>query len=482
LLAGVGVPDLRGGLGTTTFFSSDESTRPQESENVVHVRPDADGRKLTTHLLGPRNPKTRANFEFDLTIHLDVSARRIVIRSAGQPNALELGEGQWSDWLYVKFKTGLLQSVAGMVRFYLVRLSPVFELYASPVNFDPTAPMFPISSPAGYASELAAKLGTFYTTGMVEDHTGLNNGRFGEAAYLQQCEQVMRERQAMVRYELDRFDAGFFYCLFDTPDRVAHMFWRAREEAHPANRSRGPLPLELHRVVEEQYRACDAVVGKALEYVDDQTLLIVLSDHGMSSFQRGFNVNTWLHANGLLALRDGVEPGPEAGDLFRNVDWSRTRAYALGLGGIYLNLVGREGQGIVGADEAPQLRSAIARELTGLADQKRGQMAIRGAVSRDDLYDGPFMDQGPDIAINFAAGYRVSWDTPLGGMSTELFDDNVKKWSGDHTVDPALVPGVLFMNHAFDTSSPRLLDLAPTILAALGVPKGDQMEGEALRS
>jgi predicted AlkP superfamily phosphohydrolase/phosphomutase len=477
MLSGMGVPDLRGGLGTSTFYTADDTVRALESESVIHVRPGGDG-TISTHLLGPRNPKTRAHFISEMTLHAEPAAKKVVLRSEGQPKALDLREGQWSDWLRVKFKMGLLQSARGMVRFYLVRQDPVFELYASPVNFDPDAPLFPISSPPEYAKELASRTGTFYTTGMVEDHGGLNNGRFDEHAYLQQCDRVLRERVKMMRYELERLQEGLFFCLFDTPDRLQHMFWRFRESDHPANRH-SPAG-DLSRAIEEHYRACDAIIGSALQLAADQTLVIVLSDHGFNSFQRGVHLNTWLHDNGLLALQKGAAPGEEAGDLFRAVDWGRTKAYALGLGGIYLNLKGREAQGTLEAGEAPALKAALVKGLTGLTDPARGQAAIRSVVTREEVYKGPYAGAAPDLIVNCAAGYRASWATALGGVPEGYFEDNVKKWSGDHIIDPALVPGVLFMNRPFNGAGAGLIDLAPTILAALGVAKGPAMEGSSL--
>jgi hypothetical protein len=459
MLAGMGVPDLRGGLGTPTFFTSADGVKPGESESVVPL-PAPRGGAIATQLPGPRNPRTRACYFFDLAIHPDTAGDRVVIHSAGEPDRLEVRRGRWSDWLRVKFKTGLFQSVRGLVRFHLVRLAPVLELYASPVNFDPDAPPFPISSPPGYAAELAREIGLFHTTGMAEDHTGLNNERFDEAAYLAQCADVWREREAMMLHELARHDEGFFFCLFDTPDRVQHMFW--------ASRSRD--------VIEEHYRTCDATVGRALECAGDDALVIVLSDHGFSSFRRGANLNTWLHEQGLLKLR----PGDSTGDFFKGVDWSGTRAYALGLSGIYLNLQGREAQGIVAPVEAEALKSAIAARLTGLVDAERGQTAVRSVLTREQVYSGPYASESPDLVVNFAAGYRASWGTALGGMAATCFEDNVKKWSGDHIIDPVLVPGVLFMNRPFDGRAARLLDTAPTVLEALGVPRGPAMEGRSL--
>ena len=477
ILSGMGVPDVRGGLGTSTFYCSDAHAHPQESEKVVHVCIDSH-RTIGTHLIGPRNPKAGGDFTCEVSLTLEPSAQKVVVRSDGEPRVLEVYQGQWSDWLKIRFKTGLLQSVRGMVRFHLVQTEPVFELYASPVNFDPEAPLFPISAPPEYARELVDKLGTFYTTGMVEDHGGLNNGRFGEEAYLDQCEDVLRERERMLLYALDRLEEGLLFCLFDTPDRVQHMFWRFGAPGHPA--PSGAVPPALARVVEEHYRACDAVLGKVLPYVDEHTLCIVLSDHGMNSFQRGVHLNTWLPDHGFLALRHGAVPGEEADDFFHHVDWSRTQAYALGMGGIYLNLQGREAQGIVGGDEAAALRDAIVQGLTGLPDPERDKAAIRSVVTREQVYSGAYVTEAPDLLVNFAAGYRVSWGTALGGIPAGHFEDNVKKWGGDHIIDPALVPGVLFMNRAFREASASLVDLAPTILAALGVPQHSAMEGESL--
>lgn len=468
MLSGMGVPDLRGGLGTPTFYTSADGVRPGESETVVHVRRDGD--TVVTHLVGPRNPKTGANFTTEIKLRLDPARRKLVVHSDGKPSTLDVAEGQWSDWLRVKFKTGLLQSVRGMVRFRLVCLEPTFELYASPINFDPDAPLFPISSPPEYASELASRVGTFYTTGMVEDHGGLNNGRFDEAAYLEQCDDVLRERAAMLFAELGYLHDGLLFCLFDTPDRVQHMFWRFRDAG----------PDGLRRVIEDHYRKCDAIVGRVLDAADDRTLVIVLSDHGFGGFRRGVHLNTWLYDNGLLALKAGVTPGEDAGEFLRHVDWSRTQAYALGLGSIYLNVAGREAHGTVPADEAPALRAAIADRLTGLVDPATGTTAVRGAATRDQAYRGPYAAEAPDVVVKCAAGYRASWATALGGLPADQFEDNAKAWSGDHIIDPDLVPGTLFMNRPFAGDGAALTDLAPTILAALGVPKGPAMEGESL--
>ncbi len=478
MLSGMGVPDLRGGLGTSTFYTTVGDTTPRESENVVRL--EVQGERAVTHLIGPRNPRTREDLTLELNLHIDRAGGRLLIQSSGTPQELEVRPGCWSDWLRVKFKLGMFQGIRGIVRFHLVRLEPELELYASPVNFDPDAPLFPISTPEDHAAGLARSIGLYHTTGMVEDHAGLSNDRISEDAFLDQCETAWREREAMMIHELDRFEEGLFYCLYDTPDRVQHMFWRYREPDHPANRVESqPFRADRARVVEDQYRRGDAIVGKVLKYVDDRTLVIVLSDHGFNSFQRGLHINSWLRDQGLLAIRPEAEPGH---DMLRGVDWSRTRAYALGLGGIYLNLAGREGKGIVAPAEADALKSEIARALGGLKDDGRdGALAVRQVSTREEIYRGPYVSEAPDLVVRFAAGYRVSWESSLGGVPDGgWFADNTKKWGGDHIIDPPLVPGALFLNRPFRTAGADLTDLAPTILAALGVARGPDMEGSSL--
>src|SRR5262249_19728784 len=263
-----------------------------------------------------------------------------------------------------------------------------------------------------------------------------------EETFLDQCAIAWREREAMLFHELDSFKSGLLYCLFDTPDRVQHLFWRYLEPGHPANHGAAPRP-DLIPTIDDCYRRCDAIVGKALEYCDDQTLLIALSDHGFNSFQRGVHLNSWLHENGFLSLRAGAAPGEEAGDLLRQVDWGQTRAYAIGLSGIYLNLKGREESGIVPPEKAHSVKAAIAGGLAGLRDPARqGSLAIGRVLPREAVYHGPFLEEAPDLLVDFAPGYRVSWSSSMGGIAQGVFEDNIKKWSGDHIIDPDQVPGV----------------------------------------
>ena len=414
LLAGMGVPDLRGGFGTGTFYSTEDDVEPRESEQVVRLPSPGPG-TIEAHVVGPRNPKDRSDSRFPIALEPNPDAGTVVLRSAGSPRELVLEPGRWSGWLRVKFKLGMLQTVKGMVRFLLLRAGPDrLELYASPVNFDPDTPLFPISHPDLYAGDLLREIGPYHSTGMVEDHAALTNERIDEAAFLAQCDDAWREREAMLDRELDRLDSGLLYCLFDTPDRVQHMFWRFREPDHPANRGRPAAP-EFAGAIADAYRRSDAAVGRALEAADDRTLVIALSDHGFNSFRRGVNLNTWLYEHGLLSLVPGERPSDEPGVMMRHIDWSKTRAYALGLTGIYLNLHAREGRGIVPPDEAEALKAEIARGLSGLADpESGGAVAVRGVLPRERAFSGPFVSEAPDLVVHYGAGYRVSWGASLG--------------------------------------------------------------------
>jgi len=477
LLAGMGVPDLRGSYGVSSFYTTGDGLIEGEDETVLHVAPDASGR-IETALLGPLDAKTRKPVGAPISVTLHPEAGEVRIQAPTSKRHVAVRQGRWSDWLPVKFKMGMMRSVWGMARFHLVRLEPCFELYASPVNFLPGDPPFPISSPPGYAADLADRVGTFYTAGMVEDHGGLENGRLDDAAFLDQVEQVWNERETMMLEELASVKEGLFFCLFDTPDRVQHMFWRSRGTGGNGANGNGSPPDS--GVIQQQYLRCDAVLEKALELVDEQTLLVALSDHGFGAFDRGVHLNAWLHEQGLLHLKGDVRPGREAGSFFRHVDWSRTKAYALGLVGIYLNRRGREGQGVVDDDEASRLVERIKGQLGPLRDERRGRRAIRGVAAREEVYRGEFVGEAPDLIVNYDAGYRVSWETALGGVPEGTFADNTRRWSGDHIVDPALVPGVLLMNRPFDRGRPRLLDMAPTILQGLGSPLSSELEGESL--
>jgi predicted AlkP superfamily phosphohydrolase/phosphomutase len=483
MLAGVGVPDLRGSQSKGTFYTQDRTASAKESEQLIHLD---SGDDLATRVIGPRNTKQSpvCDTSCEIKVRANRTTRKLEIQTGGAPAKIEVSEKGWSDWVRFKFKFSLLQSATGIARFYVRQLEPHLEFYVSAINFDPAAPMFPVSSPSAYAKDLSENLGLFSTVGMAEEHNGLNNGRFDETAYLQQCELVLEERERTMNFELDRFSEGLFFILFDTPDRVQHMLWRFRDPVHPYFEP--DAAPELATRIEEHYRRCDALLSSVLDKVDDNTLLVVLSDHGFGTFRRAFDTNTWLWQNGLLALKHGRKPSEEIAEGYAAIDWSKTYAYAVGLGGIYLNFKGRERNGILEeGSEAERVRRAIQTGMPEFTDTKSQSAAIRSVSARDEIYSGPFAQNSPDLLVNFHRGFRVSWQSAVGGFANSVIEDNMRRWSGDHIVDPESVPGILFMNQRFkqnagNGAAPQIIDLAPTILNYLGVPVPQSMEGATL--
>ena len=498
MLAGVGVPDLRGSQNKGTFYTQDRNVQARESEQVVILDSGSD---LKTHVIGPRNTRQSpaSDTACEIRVQLKKESRSLVIETGGTPARIEVAEKSWSEWVRFKFNFSMLQSVTGIARFYVRQLGvgqtePQVEFYVSAVNFDPAAPFFPVSSPANYAKDLAGQIGLFSTLGMAEDHNGLNNGRLDEAAYLAQCELVLEERERLMRFELDRFTEGFFFLLYDTPDRVQHMLWRFRDPEHPGYEP--DLARDFSTLIEQHYARCDRLLAPIFDKVDENTLFIVLSDHGFNTFRRAFDTNSWLWQNGLLALKDGRKPGEDLGEGFAEVDWSRTYAYAVGLGGVYLNFKGREREGILEeGTEAERVRQVIQSGMAGIPDAATQRTAVRSVSRREELYSGPYASNAPDLLVNFQPGFRVSWESAVGGFANSLIADNTRRWSGDHIIDPDAVPGILFVNRKLssgaaragtpvspnlDHFTPNIIDLAPTILNHLGVPVPQSMEGTSL--
>jgi predicted AlkP superfamily phosphohydrolase/phosphomutase len=338
------------------------------------------------------------------------------------------------------------------------------DLYLSPINIDPARPALPISHPSAYSVYLANLLGPFATVGMAEDTWALNEGVIDEQAFLRQAYSIFEEREAMFLSALENTRRGVVACVFDTSDRIQHMFYRR-------------LGSGADDAIEAMYRRMDELVGQTMGFAGPGTALFVLSDHGFCAFRRGVNLNTWLLRHGYLALQDGAE---ESGAFFKHVDWSRTKAYALGLSGLYLNLRGREAQGIVRpGPEADELRRVLIHGLEALRDGD-GAAPIRTVYQTSSLYRGPYLDAAPDLIVGYADGYRTAWDAAVGKTGAEVIEDNDKSWSGDHCVDPLLVPGVLFSNRRIDAKDPGIEDLAPTALRLFGIPAPEWMDGRAM--
>jgi predicted AlkP superfamily phosphohydrolase/phosphomutase len=468
LLSGMCVPDLRGTQGSFTFCT----TAPDKAARIggEHAPLTREGRGCRGELAGPPRPGAAdgapARLRFRLEPLRDGRARLTI---DGQ--RVTLTQGEYSDWTPVSFRLAPGMRATGICRFLLKSASPEVELYVSPINVDPDRPSLPISHPAIYATYLAKRLGRFATLGLAEDTWALNEGVLDDAAFLTQCRLFFAERERMLMNALANQRHGCIVCVFDTTDRVQHMFWRAREADHPANAGAPPEGDPIAEIYEE----ADALVGRVAAQVGSDDVLMVMSDHGFASFRRGVNVNAWLREHGYLTLKEGASGEAE---WLRDVDWSRTRAYALGLGGLYLNLRGREAQGIVPPGEAAALKRELIEGLTAVRDGDR--QAIPHVFETAEADPGPYSDVGPDLIVGYAPGYRASWEAAQGKAGGPVISDNTRRWSGDHCLDPELVPGVLFCSRPLGPDEPRITDIAPTILALFGVPVPHYMEGRPL--
>lgn len=475
LLAGMCVPDLRGTQGEFTLFTSDRERANISQGQVVVV--EVAGNRVQAQLTGPSNP-IRGNggaLAVDVKLLLDAAAGSAEMRAGAESVVLACGE--YSPWIELKFDAGAGVKVRGICRFYLLSCAP-FNLYVTPVQIDPEHPALPLSYPASFAVYLAKRFGKYGSLGLLEDTDSLNAEVLDEAAFLTQAYDLHEEREQMLFHELHRNKDGLVVCVFDGPDRIQHLFFRTLETDHPANRGRATE--EFAGVIPDLYAQMDALVGRVVAELanDPEAVLWVVSDHGFCQFKRGVNLNSWLHQNGYLHLKEGTSLG---GDWHADVDWSRTRAFALGLSGFYINRKGREGQGIVAeGEELAQLKAELVDKLSGLIDTETGEVAINKVWDTDTVFSGPYKDDAPDLLVGYNAGYRIAWSGANGGVTDWVFEDNTKSWSGDHCVDPRLVPGVLFCNRKIAAGKPALGDLPPTIMALFGADRPTYMKGQDL--
>jgi len=469
LLSAMSTPDLRGTQGSFSFFSTKIAEATYEGGSRYPLRQN--GNVLEGSLEGPEHPFNSGpalTVRFELAADPDPKAR--ILRLEGKDYRLTRGE--YTPWIKLTFRAVIGVSVTGIVRFMLTETDPDVTVYATPVQLDPENPALPISHPSFYASYLAKLLGTYSTLGMAEDTWALNEGIIDEEAFLKQAYLTMAEREAMFVNALEKTRRGVVACVFDTSDRVQHMFFKYLNG--PASEKQ----TLYGKTIEDLYQRMDRLAGIAMKHVDDDTILFVLSDHGFCSFRRGVNLNSWLLQNGYLALKNGAK---ESGPTFQGVDWSRTRAYTLGLGGLYLNIKGREAEGIVKAGaEAEQLKQELIQKLANLPDQDSGEIAILKVYATNALYKGPYLDAAPDMIVGYNDGFRTSWDAAVGKVTSTVCEHNHKAWSGDHCVDPHLVPGVLFCNRQIGAETPGLEDLAPTTLNVFGMDPPAWMEGKQI--
>ncbi len=474
LLAGMCTPDLKGSQGTFSFYTSDPS-KIYEKESGVTIPVEIKNKTISTYISGPENEAIGQEVRIPLRIFLK-NEKEALVEVSGQK--ILLREGVFSPWINLTFPLGFGIKVKAIARFYLSSLKPYFNLYVTPLNIDPEKPALPISHPFYYSIYLSKLIGPYITLGEANDTWALNEGALSERAFLELTYLNHEEWEKMLFNALKKRRQGVIVCVFETTDSIQHMFWRYLEKDHPAL-LKGPAELSS-MVVQQLYQRMDDLIGKVMTKLKSRDFLLVMSDHGFKSFRRGVNLNSWLYLEGYLKLKDGAQ---ESSAWFKNVDWEKTKAYALGLGGLYLNMQGREAKGIVSpGEEAKKLKKEIKEKLLALKDEETGEKPILNVYDRDEIYSGPYRENAPDLIVGYNRGYRVSWDSVTGKVNRKIIVDNEKAWSGDHCLDPSAVPGIIFTNFPISSKEPSIMDIAPTILELFGLKIPTYMDGRSLLS
>lgn len=487
--AGLGVPDIRGNNGNYTFYTTESlslGSGDTEKGGKVETVAFLDG-ETETRVYGPRNKlfDSPPDITVPLKIKLNKNATPPSVTLSVCDTTLTLVEGQWSDWVPMVFPFNPLIKVRGIARFYLASVQP-FGLYLSPVNIDPEKPVLPITEPRDWSAELAHRFGPYKTLGWENDTFALDEDILDFKAFLEDVDFTVATWIPMMDRLMTEGDIDLYVHVWDFTDRVGHVFWWTVDPGHPSYTPEAAA--EYGDVILKTYQKMDEIVGRVRSKMSDDALLIVCSDHGFNTWRKSVNYNTWLVKNGFMTLK-----GPTGGrtltieDLFGqgqfwpNVDWSKTRAYALGLGDLYINLKGREAQGCVEPADYEALRNELIEKMQAFVDTTNGEHPIRRVFRREDVYPKFDPDLIPDLFVANNAGYRVSWQTSLGGIPPQLFEINDKKWSGDHcSLDPEITKGIYFANRRTAETDPVILDLYPTILKELGVPVPAGLDGRTL--
>ena len=503
-VAGLGVPDVHGTMGIFTYYTT-EMTPPQASGDTemggkvvtLYFKPTTDEAK--TVIFGPKNklfpvidPRTKEEIAKNTTIELKLKLNSDSLSLATPDWAISLKPGQWSKPMTFSFKFNDLFSLEGYAKFYLLELRPEVKLYLQPISFHPKTlvvargPMR-ISTPQSFIGDLYDQYGPFKTLGWASDTWALNELCIPEEVFLEDLYEFVGQYRQMMNAFLAS-DEPLYVHVYSFTDRVAHMFWHHIDEKHPLYDPQ--KAAKYGKVIQECYQYMDSIVGDVLKTLDDSKWLFVLSDHGFHSFRYAFNYNTWLAQNGFIASKLAKGQGSKMmklddlfghGQYWENVDWSKTKAYTLGLGGIYINVAGREKHGVVKPDEYDDVRNAVIKGLESYVDPATGQKPVFKVYKREEAYKGYDPKEMPDLRAANNEGYRCSWQSCLGGFPPDLVNTNARKWSGDHcTFEPSITKGIFFCNHQIPGKDPNLLDFFPTVVSLFGYRAPAEVDGKDL--
>jgi predicted AlkP superfamily phosphohydrolase/phosphomutase len=513
MLSGLPLPDIRGTMGTFSYYATDLSRYEEGNTEMGGIlkRLVFDGDKASNELEGPPSPIVKQQIEairrkgptlsesdrarlaelqavqdvrIPFTIQWNRSAKNAAITIDGRTIALE--PGKWSPWIDLTFKINFIVRLHGMAQVLLVNAGNELQLYVSPVNFKPDQPPIPISSPASFSGDLYKEVGNYRTLGWAEATWALNEGRMDEKTFMDDLMVAFDDRARVILNRVDARDWDLLIGVIESTDRVQHMMWRLIDPKHPLYDA--ALAVQFGDSIERVYKRADDFVGEVVKRVGPDVAVMIVSDHGFHSWRKAVNLNTWLVQNGYMALKGQQGADKKLSDLFgggtfwENVDWSKTRAYAMGIGQVYFNVRGRESQGIVspGAESAA-LATELSAKLLTMQDSDDGAPIIRAVYKRDDIYSGPYLHNASELQVGMHEGYRVSWQTTLGGSPPGIVYKNDRKWSADHGgYDFAITSGVFVTGRPINTQTPRIIDIAPTVLRYFGLSVPAEIDGKAL--
>jgi predicted AlkP superfamily phosphohydrolase/phosphomutase len=513
MLSGLPLPDIRGTMGTFSYYATDLSRYEEGNTEMGGIlkRLVFDGDQASSDLDGPPSPIVKQQIEairrkgptlseseraqlaelqavqdvrLPLTVRWDRAAKSATIELDGQTIRLE--QGKWSPWIDLTFKVNFIVRLHGMTQMLLVNAGSELQLYVSPVNFKPDQPPVPISSPASFSGDLFRAIGNYRTLGWAEATWALNENRMDEKTFMDDLMVAFDDRARVILNRLDAKDWDLLIGVVESTDRVQHMMWRLIDPKHPLYDP--ALASQFGDSIERVYKRADDFVGEVVKRVGPGVPVMIVSDHGFHSWRKAVNLNTWLVQNGYMGLKGQDPKDKKLSDLFgggtfwENVDWSRTRAYAMGIGQIYFNVRGRESQGIVSPGaEASALADELSRKLVTMQDPDDGAAIVRAVYKRDDIYTGPFLHNAAELQVGMNEGYRVSWQTTLGGSPPGIVYKNDRKWSADHGgYDFAITSGVLVTGRPINTVTPRIIDIAPTVLRYFGLSIPADIDGKPL--
>lgn len=476
-LSAMCTPDVRGTQGAFTFFSGKKTHKKENDALEGLVIPiETTDNHFVSKIPGPSIRNNGTNLSLAIPMEGEINHRLKELKLKIGNERLTLKEGVYSPWVRLEFKTGLRHRIMGIARFLATDISSEPDIYMTPINIDPEKPSLPVSHPFSYCVSLSKINGAFSTLGLAEDTWALNERLIDEAAFLKQAYDIFEERKKHLFDALKKNTDGFITMVFDTTDRIQHMFFRYLDGDHPANRDKDTE--QFKDSIEVLYRKMDELLGEVRKVLHKDDLIMVISDHGFKQFKWGINLNSWLWREGYLVLKNGTRPG---GLWFSDVDWERTKAFAYGLAGIFLNVAGREKHGFIkSGKERVALQKEIKEGLQMLVDAKNGRLPIRNVYLAQEIFKGPYVNDAPDLLVGYKPGYRASWNSAVGKITEDIIEENTKSWSGDHSIDPHLVPGVFFSNWKMEENTPALTDIAPTILSLFGVEKQKYHDGQVL--